>query len=72
MIHIYLCEQRLLPEVWFVRPDLVPCDDTDLVAGGVKLDLGRAAHHDEGVQEVRLDAGGGEPRVVRLQEHLDT
>ena len=56
-----LSEYRLFPEVWFVRPHLIPGHHADLVPGRVELDLGGAAHHYEGMQEVRLDAARREP-----------
>ena len=70
--HGSLGEDGLLPEVGLVGPHLVPGHHTDLVARGVELDLGAAPHDDEGVEEVGLDAAGGEAGVVGLQEdHAD-
>ena len=66
--HRTLREDGLLPEVGLVGAHLVPGHHADLVPGRVELDLGRAADHYEGVEEVGLDAAGGEPGVVRLQE----
>ena len=57
-------EDRLLPEVGLVGPHLVPGDHTDLIPGRVELYLGGAAHHYEGVEEVRLDAAWRKPKTV--------
>lgn len=46
-----------------------PRPHAHLVSRGLELDPGTRPDHDEGVQEVGLDAGGREGRVVRLQEH---
>lgn len=67
--HGALVEDALLPQVGLVGAHLVPGDDGHLVARRLALDLGRGPHQDEGVQEVGLDAGGRERRVVRLEEH---
>ena len=64
-----LGEDRLFPEVGLVCPYLVPCHNTDLITGGVEFYPRGASDHDEGVEEVRLDAARGEPRVIRLEEN---
>ena len=59
--HWALREDRLLPEVRLVGAHLVPGHHADLVPGRDELDLGGAADHYEGVQEVGLDAARREP-----------
>jgi len=67
--NVTFLENTLLPQVRFVGPNFVPCDNGHLVSRDFPLNPWAHSHQDKCVQKVRLNASWTEARIVGFQKY---